>query len=127
MLQLGLIQGTSIRLHLLCANFFNVNDADTEALIKYEARAYLLYLVGCTLFNNKSGIRVFISYLRLFEDLDVVSTYAWGTATLAYLYRQLGYASKGGVKQIAGYFPLREILLVFHAYLKTHCEYIANT
>ena len=74
--ELGLIQDTFVRLELLHTNFSNVNNADTEARIKYAARAYLLYLVRCTLFNVKSGTRVFNSYLRLFEDLGTVSTYA---------------------------------------------------
>ena len=108
-----LIQGTSVRLKWLHANFYNVTDANIEARIKSTVRAYLLYLVGCTLFSDKSETRVFISYLRLFEDLSVVSTFSWGT-TLAYLHRQLGYAARGGVKQIAGYLPLLEVLLVFY-------------
>jgi len=34
------------------------------------------YLVGCTLFSDKSGIRVSVLYVSLFENLGVVSTYA---------------------------------------------------
>ena len=98
--------------------FSNVTDADTEVRIKCVVRAYLFYLVGCTLFGDKSGTRVFISYVSLFKDLGVVSTYAWGTTILAYLYRQLGYAFRGGVKQISSYLPLLEVLLVFNACFK---------
>ena len=65
-----------------------------------------MYLVGCTLFSDKSGMRIFFDYLKLFEDLGQVSSYTWGAAALAYMYRQLGYASK----QIAGYLPLLEVL-----------------
>ena len=54
----------------------------------------------CTLFSDKSGTKVFISYLRLLEDLNVVSAYTQGISTQAHLYRQLGYAFKGGVKKI---------------------------
>ena len=80
--ELGLIRDTSARLEWLCVNFSNVTNADTEARIKCAVRAYLFYLVRCTLFSDKSRTRVFISYLRLFEDLGVVSTYGWGTTTL---------------------------------------------
>ncbi|KAK9118285.1 hypothetical protein Scep_016378 [Stephania cephalantha] len=58
--------------------------------VECTARAYLLYLLSCTLFANKSGSRVFIALLKLLEDLDDVGKYAWGAAALAYLYRQLG-------------------------------------
>jgi len=57
-------------------------------------------------------------YVSLFEDLGVVSTYAWGTITLAYLYRQLEFASRGGIKQIVGYLLLLEVLLIFNACFK---------
>ena len=88
--ELGMICGTYVRLEWLRSRFSNVTDADTEARIKCAARAYLLYLVGCTLLSDKNGTRVSVSYVSLFEDLGVVSTYAWGIATLAYLFRQLG-------------------------------------
>jgi len=87
-------------------------------------RAYLLYLVGCTLFSDKSGTRVFVEYLQLFEKLGQISSYVWGAAALTYQYRQLGYASRGGIKQIARYMPLLEVLLkISHRYLYILCEY----
>jgi len=52
-------------------------------------------------------MRIFFDYLKLFEDLGQASSYTWGAAALAYMYRQLGYASK----QIAGYLPLLKVLL----------------
>ena len=90
-------------------------------------RDYLFYLVGCILFSDKAE-HEFVSYVSLFEDLVVVSTYAWGTTILAYLYRQFGFTSRGGVKQVVGYLPLLEVLLVFNACLKKTCyEYKTNT
>ena len=65
-------------------------------------RAYLLYLLGCTLFTDKSGTRVAVGYLREVHDLAVVPGIAWGASALAYLYRQLGLASRVGVRQIDG-------------------------
>ena len=116
--ELGMIWGTSVRLELLHSHFSNATDANTEVRIKCAVRAYLLYLVGCTLFSDKSGTRVSVSYVSLFEDLCAVSTYAWGTATLAYLYRQLGFAFRVGIKQFAGYLSLLEVLLVFNTCFK---------
>jgi len=56
--------------------------------------------MGCTLFSDKSGMSASTEYLQLFEELGQVSLYAWGAVALAYLYRQLRYVSRGGVKQI---------------------------
>jgi len=58
----------------------------------------LLNLVECPLFSDKSGTRVSTSYLMLIEDLGDVYIFAWGTAALAVLYKQLGYAFSDGVR-----------------------------
>ena len=100
-----------VRLEWLCFKFSYVTDAHSGRRIQCVVRAYLLYLVGCTLLSDKNGTRVYVEYLQLFEDLGQVSSYAWGAATLAYLYRQLGYASRGRVKQVARYLSLLEVLL----------------
>jgi len=43
-------------------------------------QAYLLYLVSCTIFANKSVSSVSISYLKFFIDLRVTRGYAWAIA-----------------------------------------------
>ncbi|KAK9133555.1 hypothetical protein Scep_013083 [Stephania cephalantha] len=89
-------------------------------LVECTARAYLLYLLSCTLFADKSGSRVSIALLKLLEDLDDVGNYAWGAAALAYLYRHLGSATRVKVSQIAGYLTLLEVCykidLIFFLY-----------
>ncbi|KAK9160138.1 hypothetical protein Syun_006479 [Stephania yunnanensis] len=45
--------------------------------VECTARAYLLYLLSCTLFADKSGSQVSIALLKLLEDLDDVGNYAW--------------------------------------------------
>ncbi|KAK9128096.1 hypothetical protein Syun_016893 [Stephania yunnanensis] len=76
--------------------------------VECTARAYLLYLLSCTVFADKSGSRVSIALLKLLEDLNDVGKYAWGAAALAYLYRHLGSATILQVSQIAGYLTLLE-------------------
>ena len=78
------------------------------------ARAYSLYLLGYTLFTDKSAIRVLIIYLTFLMDLNIVHSYAWGAAASAYLYSQLGLASRYGVCQIAGYLMLLEARVYEH-------------
>ncbi|XP_021760578.1 protein MAIN-LIKE 1-like [Chenopodium quinoa] len=65
--------------------------------------AYLWLVLGGTLFVDKSGNRTHPSFLHELCHTDVsINEYAWGTAALAYLYRQLGTASRKGVDSIAG-------------------------
>ena len=125
--ELEQVRGTSVRLEWLRANFYCVADADTEAQIQSAARAYLLYLVGCTLFSDTSRTRVSTLYLKLFEDLGDVYRFACGTAAIAFLYRQLGYVFKAGVRHIAEYLPLLQVLLVFLPDLNNYYVYFAST
>ncbi|KAL9661850.1 hypothetical protein QQ045_026678 [Rhodiola kirilowii] len=76
-------------------------ELDEEALKKY-ARAYLIYLLGLTLFADKSGKTTPLYFFSLLEDLDRVRTYSLGSVALAYLCSQLCSASKIGHCQIGG-------------------------
>ena len=80
--------------------------------IEHITRPYLLFLLGCTLFIDKSGTFVSITYLALLDDFSITSSYAWGTACLTYLYRQLGIASRWEVKGIGGYLTLLEVIIL---------------
>ena len=46
---------------------------------------YLLYLVGITLFTDKSATGVDVVYLKYFRDLDLVAGYSWGAVALAHV------------------------------------------
>jgi len=55
------------------------------------------------LFIDKSATYVDVSYLRYFRDLEVVSDYAWGVASLAHLNRELNKVSHYKTKNLAIY------------------------
>ncbi|KAH1221748.1 Protein MAIN-LIKE 1 [Glycine max] len=48
-------------------------------------RAYLLHLLGCTLFANKSATHMHVVFLDAPRDLTQSGTYAWGIAALVYI------------------------------------------
>ncbi|GAA0159447.1 hypothetical protein LIER_16217 [Lithospermum erythrorhizon] len=53
------------------------------------------YLLGSTLFPDKTQDSVPKGYLDLLHDMEgIVLEYAWGAVTLAYLFHQLGMASR---------------------------------
>jgi len=70
------------------------------------ARAYLLHLVGCTIFAHKSATSVSVSYLGLFVDLRHTGGYSWATVALTHMYEQLGNGSYANTRQLAGYVTL---------------------
>ncbi|KAI5435105.1 hypothetical protein KIW84_021798 [Lathyrus oleraceus] len=69
----------------------------------YATRAYLLMLVGSTIFADKTFTLVEARYLLLSTDLDRCSGYSWGAVALVTLYRYLGDASMYSCKQLGGY------------------------
>ncbi|KAH1247319.1 Protein MAIN-LIKE 1 [Glycine max] len=78
------------------------------------ARAYLLHLVGCTLFANKSATYVHVVHLDAFRDLPQSGGYAWGVAALVHMYDQLDEACRTPTRQLAGYLTLLQCWIYEH-------------
>ncbi|XP_062087709.1 protein MAIN-LIKE 2-like [Humulus lupulus] len=88
-------------------------DASPEVIERYT-RAYLLYLVGSTVFSTTTGNKVSIMYLPLFENFEEAGKYAWGAAALAFLYRTLGNASLKSQGTISGSLTLVQCWSYYH-------------
>ncbi|KAH6770450.1 hypothetical protein C2S52_015253 [Perilla frutescens var. hirtella] len=52
------------------ANHEGEDDDDKILRGMYAARAYLVCILGCTLFTDKTGDRISCNYLRLFDDTE---------------------------------------------------------
>ncbi|XP_028193291.1 protein MAIN-LIKE 2-like [Glycine soja] len=78
------------------------------------ARAYLLHLVGCTVFPNKSATYVHVVHLETFRDLGQSGGYAWGAAALVHMYDQLDEASRTTTQRIGGYLTLLQCWIYEH-------------
>ncbi|KAL8456215.1 hypothetical protein ACS0TY_034437 [Phlomoides rotata] len=102
------VRGSSLKLEWLKSRFQKLLTYSNDTSVLYAARAYVMYIFGCSIFTDKSGARVSTFWLYYLEDMDRLHEYTWGAATLAYLYRHLGLASKAKVKQMAGYLTLLE-------------------
>ena len=75
-----------------------------------KARAYVWYTLGSTIFQNKSRSSVPKTYLTFLGDMiNKVPKYAWGAVTLAFLYNELGKASRSGAKGLSGCVTLLEV------------------
>jgi len=82
------------------------DPGDPEELQKVRTasvKCYLLYLVGCLLFGDKSNKRIKLVYLTTMEDgYAGMCNYSWGEITLAYLYHCLADASLPGDIALGG-------------------------
>ncbi|KAL5133384.1 Protein MAIN-LIKE 2 [Glycine soja] len=90
----------------LLTELLEVSAEEARAETVLTPRAYLLHLVGCTLFANKSATYVHVVHLDAFRDLAQSGGYAWGVAALVHMYDQLDVACRTTTRQLAGYLTL---------------------
>ncbi|XP_042510740.1 uncharacterized protein LOC122086086 isoform X2 [Macadamia integrifolia] len=65
-----------------------VSDGSYKAVHDQQARCFIMYMLGNTLFSNSSN-RISMSMLAYLEDLSRTSEFDWGSAGYAYLLRNL--------------------------------------
>jgi hypothetical protein len=68
-------------------------DAD-ELMVSRYARAWIWHLFGSVLFPDATGDCASWMFLPCLRNWDVAGTYSWGSAVLAFLYRQLCLACR---------------------------------
>ncbi|GAU41862.1 hypothetical protein TSUD_366090 [Trifolium subterraneum] len=93
------------------------NNAPMHEVRMYRercVRAFLLFVVGCTIFSNKSSYYLDVVYIQYFADLSSVHEWNWGSAALVHLQNYLDYASQAGSSQLAGYMSLFEEWIITH-------------
>ncbi|KAF7838922.1 serine/threonine-protein phosphatase 7 long form-like protein [Senna tora] len=83
-------------------SFANFPPNPTAVDIEHFTRAYILKLIGVYLMPDKSSKEVYLMYLPLLADLTAVRTFSWGSAVLAYLYRELCNATDPNTNDISG-------------------------
>ncbi|KAH1189959.1 Serine/threonine-protein phosphatase 7 long form [Glycine max] len=101
--QEGELQGSVVKLSWLSHHFSHINnhDGNVEQLQRFT-RAWILRFIGGVLFVDKSSSKVSLRYLQYLRDFEQCSTYAWGPAVLAYLYREMCSATDYKIKSIGG-------------------------
>ncbi|KAK7387045.1 hypothetical protein VNO78_27519 [Psophocarpus tetragonolobus] len=110
----GYTSGGMVKLSWLKEFFSRCPEDAPIEVIEQHTRAYLLYLVGSTIFSTTTGNKVPVMYLPLFENFDTCGRYAWGAAALAFLYRALGNASLKTQSTISGCLTLLQCWSYFH-------------
>ncbi|CAN1177152.1 Protein MAIN-LIKE 2, partial [Linum perenne] len=66
--------------------------APADVVIRY-ARAYTWVLLGAILLADRAGDLIPVHLLRLIGDSRVASTFSWGSAVLAWMYKAMGRAA----------------------------------
>ncbi|KAH0709043.1 hypothetical protein KY284_010470 [Solanum tuberosum] len=85
-------------------------DLATQDMINQMARCYMFWMIAGMMMADTSGNYLKLMFLPMLEDLSVVSSYSWGSATLACLYHFLCKASQSNQNEIAGFLPLLQVI-----------------
>ena len=82
----------------------------SDVILQRYACAFILALLGGALFADKTGTHVQLCYLPLLRDFTKISHYSWGSAVLAYLYRELCRVSLDSAIEISRPITLLQVL-----------------
>ncbi|CAN1120945.1 Protein MAIN-LIKE 2, partial [Linum perenne] len=108
------IRGRTVRVSWVKRLFDRLSDGATAEVVTYHARAYTWVLVACVLLADRNKDHIQVHLLQLIGDPMVASTYSWGSAVLAWLYKVMGRAaffsagSMRGTSDIGGFTLLVE-------------------
>ncbi|KAH1193751.1 Serine/threonine-protein phosphatase 7 long form [Glycine max] len=99
---LPLIGPTNLNWADLCEKLLGVRpqEGEIKEQVRRFARAWILRFIGGVLFVDKSSNKVSLRYLQFLRDFQDCSTYAWGPAILAFLYREMCSATDYKTKSI---------------------------
>lgn len=80
-------RSSGVPFNWLSNNMSGVPNGATEQTVERYARAYMWYLLCQVVFSDCSGNNCPWMYVDFLRDWD--AGYSWGSAALAYLYRQV--------------------------------------
>ncbi|KAI8567220.1 hypothetical protein RHMOL_Rhmol02G0104000 [Rhododendron molle] len=104
------MSGFKVSLKWLRENFDGkIEEEDDEVTVLRKARGYILQLIGGIVLPDQSGSHVHLCFLSLLDDLQLASTYSWGSACLGTLYHYLDSGSTIGSKDLGGMFILVQV------------------
>ncbi|KAL8493935.1 hypothetical protein ACS0TY_024913 [Phlomoides rotata] len=102
---------TRIKLSAISSHLLNIvisDDTDYETVDQYARGCVLLMLVSYMI-PDSSRSHVSLLYLQAIENIAEAGTYSWGSAVLAYLYRELCNAADSQKTTIGGAVSLLQI------------------
>ncbi|CAN1135853.1 Protein MAIN-LIKE 2, partial [Linum perenne] len=89
----GSCTGQSVKISWVKGMFDRLPAGAPADVVLCYARAYTWVLLGAILLADRTGDLIPVLLLRLIGDSAVASTFSWGSAVLAWLYKAMGRAA----------------------------------
>ncbi|KAL0312819.1 UNVERIFIED_CONTAM: Serine/threonine-protein phosphatase 7 long form [Sesamum radiatum] len=108
-------KGSRLQTHAIISHIAQVEityDTPHEIVVQY-ARAVALLLLGGVMCPDSSGNLIPLLYLTKLEDIVEARNYSWGSAVLAFLYRELCNATNKGKAAIGGALQLLQNVCIW--------------
>ncbi|KAL0350251.1 UNVERIFIED_CONTAM: protein MAINTENANCE OF MERISTEMS [Sesamum radiatum] len=108
----GALKGSRLQVKAIIHHISHVHitpDTPHLTVVQY-ARVVALLLLGGTMCPDSSGNFVSLLYLAKLEDIVAARNYSWGSAVLAFLYRELYNASEKDKAAIGGALQLVQFI-----------------
>jgi len=104
--------------HLLnrCNHLMGEDLSEEEEMSRIRpacVKAFLLLLLGYTIFAGKNSKTINLLWMLAIRDLDEIGMCSWGGMGLAFLYEQLNLTSSPHVGSIGGYMSLLVVIFFF--------------
>jgi len=100
-----------------CNQLVEIDTEEEEhkrALVRLACiKAFLLILLGWTIFSAKNSKNINLLSLLALQDMDELDSWSWGVMGLAFLYEQLSLTSDSSVASCGGYMTLLVVIFVF--------------
>jgi hypothetical protein len=104
------LDGGFMKLSWLREHFILMPGNANADRVRQHARAYILHMIGTLLFPDSNKGTVHARWLPLLEDLDLCGTLSWGSAVLAYLYREMAHVSLMKKKELHACISLLQVI-----------------
>jgi len=89
-------------------------EQDERAQVRLACiKAFLLLLLGWTIFSGKNSKNINLLWLLTLQDMDELDSWSWGGMRLAFLYEQLYLTSDSSVASYGGCMTLLVVIFVF--------------
>jgi len=96
----------------------NLSEKEWSRIQPACVKAFLLLLVGYTIFAAKNSKTINLLWMLAIQNLDELGEWSWGGVGLAFLYEKLSPTSSSHVSSCGGYMTMFVVIFISSYFFK---------